>query len=98
MSLLSGKLDVKRALGLMNRLSLSRRQIFSAAMAGALVLFGTLIYRFVPEKSFSRQETGPPQEGRRAPPLVRKGKTIFIPEGSPYRSHIAVAPGRDPER
>lgn len=92
MSLLSGKQDVKQALGLMNRFSLSRRQIFGAAMAGALVLFGTLIYRFVPEKNFSRQETGQSQEGRRAPPLMRKGKAIFIPEGSPYRAHITVAP------
>lgn len=32
--------------------------------------------------------------GAREPPLFRKGKTIFIPEGSPYRSHISVAPAR----
>lgn len=31
-------------------------------------------------------------ESRHAPPLVWRGNTIFIPEGSPYRGHVAVAP------
>jgi membrane fusion protein, heavy metal efflux system len=32
--------------------------------------------------------------GQRVPPVVQKGKALFIPEGSPYRSHISVAPAQ----
>ena len=90
---LGGNLDVKQALGLASRISLSRRQIVIAATVfGALALVGALVYRLSPEGSFFRDETGRAADGRRMPPVVRKGKAIFIPDGSPYRAHIAVAP------
>jgi len=59
---------------------------------GALVLVGALFYRLNPEGRFSRDEAAGTADGRRTPPLARKGKLIFIPEGSPYRAHITVAP------
>ncbi|MBM3625186.1 MAG: biotin/lipoyl-binding protein, partial [Alphaproteobacteria bacterium] len=86
-------MDVKQALGLASRISLSRRQIVIAATVfGALALVGALVYRLSPEGSFFRDETGRAADGRRMTPVVRKGKAIFIPDGSPYRAHIAVAP------
>jgi len=84
---------VKQALGLGSRISLGRRQILIAAAAlCALALFGALFYRMRWEGGFSREETGRAVDGRRAAPLVRKGNAIFIPNGSPYRAHISVAP------
>lgn len=83
---------MKQALDIASRISLSRRQILVAAAAfGALVLIGALFYRMSPDGSLP-EEIGKASDGRRLPPLVRKGKTIFIPEGSPYRAHIVVAP------
>ena len=61
--------------------------LIAASAFGALALIGSLFYRMSPDGSLSREEMGKASDGRRLPPLVRKGKTIFIPEGSPYRAH-----------
>ncbi len=66
--------------------------LIAASAFGALALIGALFYRMSPDGSLSREEMGKASDGRRLPPLVRKGKTIFIPDGSPYRAHIVVAP------
>jgi cobalt-zinc-cadmium efflux system membrane fusion protein len=84
---------VKQALGLASRISLSRRQILIVASAlGALALAGALLFRIGSEGSLSLGDAGRQSDRRRVPPLVRKGKAIFIPEGSPYRAHIVVEP------
>jgi cobalt-zinc-cadmium efflux system membrane fusion protein len=66
--------------------------LIAASAFGALALAGALFYRMSPEGSSSSEGVGKTSDGRRLPPLMRKGKAIFIPEGSPYRGHIAVAP------
>ncbi|MGE0236364.1 efflux RND transporter periplasmic adaptor subunit [Methylocystis sp.] len=70
---------------------MSRRQILIAAV-GALALAGALFVLIGPEGSLFRNDAGQASDRRRVPPLMRKGKAIFVPEGSPYRAHIAVAP------
>ncbi|MBM3550250.1 MAG: efflux RND transporter periplasmic adaptor subunit [Alphaproteobacteria bacterium] len=86
-------MEVKQALSFASHISLSRRQLLIATAAiGALALTGALFYRAGRAAGVSRDEMGRPSDHRRVPPLVRKGKAVFIPEGSPYRAHIAVAP------
>ncbi|MGD9544297.1 MAG: efflux RND transporter periplasmic adaptor subunit [Methylocystis sp.] len=72
---------------------MSQRQTLAAAITAlsALALFAALLYLVGPERIFSGKEPGA-SDRRRTPPFVRKGDTVFIPDGSPYRSHIVVAP------
>jgi cobalt-zinc-cadmium efflux system membrane fusion protein len=56
----------------------------------AAIAAGALAYRSVTENEARHTEAS--SASRRAAPIVRKGKAIFIPDGSPYRAHISVAP------
>ncbi|PPD45221.1 MAG: efflux transporter periplasmic adaptor subunit [Methylocystis sp.] len=78
-------------------MSLRRRVLIVVALALLIILARFLFAGFfgAAEMRAKNVEGLPPAaEGARAPPFIRKGKTIFIPEGSSYRSHIAVAPAR----
>lgn len=63
----------------------------------ALALLGAIAGVWLAGRSLETGEKKAAQSasaGQRQPPLVRRGKAIFIPERSPYRSHIAVAPAQ----
>lgn len=66
--------------------------LIAASALAALALGGALFFLIGPAGSLFRNDAGRASDSRRVPPYVRKGKAIFIPEGSPYRAHIAVAP------
>ena len=67
----------------------SRKLTFAAIGLLALALAGAAIRGFETSRKPSADS---PAAGERSPPIVKRGKAFFIPEGSPYRAHMSVAP------
>ncbi len=72
---------------------LSSRNFLVAALALAAAIGGWL---YLKGESGAKKGVGPQRAAdgaaKRSAPLVRRANTIFIPENSPYRGHISVAP------
>jgi cobalt-zinc-cadmium efflux system membrane fusion protein len=84
-------------LKLLEAISLQRGALILAALLLLISLgrfVGIVVFPNVEPQRTNIANAGPGARGAREPPLSRKGKAIFIPEGSPYRSHISVAPAR----
>ncbi|MCX7899188.1 MAG: efflux RND transporter periplasmic adaptor subunit [Methylocystis sp.] len=60
-----------------------------AGVGGWFAIFGSGDGRKQSAAQSAGKET---VDGRRAPPLLRQGKALYIPAGSPYRNHIEIAP------
>lgn len=76
-----------------------RKSVFVLAALVLLIGVGRFVVVEVFQSGADPRRANSASPGRaagsaNAPPLSRKGKAIFIPEHSSYRSHVSVAPAR----